>query len=221
MKILVDPGHGFDVKGKESPDASNGLVNSPLYFREYAWARKCAHGVVDVLQAEGYDAELLVPEEWDVSLDTRVARVNAWCRKLGAANVILVSIHVNAAGSERKWLDARGWCIYTSRGQTKADDLATCIYNNAVTELAKVGYTKSFKNGSKQKPIRTNWTDGDADQEAGYAMIKKTMCPAVLSENLFQDNKEDVAFLKTDKGLGAIIQLHVQGIEDYLKNEKR
>lgn len=216
MKILVDNGHGFDVKGRESPDASNGLVNSPYYFREYHYARIYAQGIVDVLQAEGYDAELLVPEEWDVSLDTRVARVNAWCRKLGAENVILVSIHVNAAGSERKWLDARGWCIYTSRGQTKADDLATCIYNNAVPELAKAGYTKTFKQGNRQKPIRTDFSDGDPDQEAGYAMIKKTMCPAVLSENLFQDNKEDVAFLKSDKGIGAIIQLHVQGIEDYI-----
>ena len=216
MKILVDNGHGIDVNGKESPDASNGLVNSPYYFREYYYARIYAQGIVDVLQAEGYDAELLVPEEWDVRLETRVARVNAWCRKLGAENVILVSIHVNAAGSERKWLDARGWCIYTSRGQTKADDLATCIYNNAVTEFAKVGYTQTFKNGRKQKPIRTDFSDKDPDYEAGYAMVKKTMCPAVLSENLFQDNKEDVAFLKSDKGIGAIIQLHVQGIEDYI-----
>ena len=48
-------------------------------------------------------------------------------------------------------------------------------------------------------------------------MLTQTACPAVLSENLFQDNKEDVAFLKSDKGLGACIQLHVQGIENYIK----
>lgn len=30
--------------------------------------------------------------------------------------VILISIHANAAGKGDKWLDATGWCAYTTRG---------------------------------------------------------------------------------------------------------
>ena len=36
----------------------------------------------------------------------------------GKSNVILISIHVNAAGNGTKWLNATGWSCYTSKGQT-------------------------------------------------------------------------------------------------------
>lgn len=31
-------------------------------------------------------------------------------------------------------------------------------------------------------------------------MCRDTKCPAILTENLFQDNKEDVDFLLSEKG---------------------
>ena len=44
--------------------------------------------------------------------------MNAWCRRLGKDNVILISIHANAAGHGDRWYDATGWCAYTSKGNT-------------------------------------------------------------------------------------------------------
>ncbi len=49
-------------------------------------------------------------------------------------------------------------------------------------------------------------------------MLTKHPAVAVLVEHMFQDNKEDVAWLKSDAGLGACIQLNVEGIETYIKN---
>lgn len=118
MKILIDNGHGSNTSGKCSPDKS---------LREYAYAREIAGMVVDSLKAKGYDAERLVPETTDVSLAERARRTNEWCGKLGSKNVILVSIHCNAAGNG-SWMKAGGWCAYTSPGQTKADALATDLY---------------------------------------------------------------------------------------------
>ena len=54
--------------------------------------------IVDRLLSLGLDAKLLVPEERDISLPERCRRVNAWCRRLGKDNVIVISIHANAAG---------------------------------------------------------------------------------------------------------------------------
>ena len=48
------------------------------------------------------DAELLVPEDDDISLSERVRRINAHCLALSKKNVIVVSIHVNAAGNGTK-----------------------------------------------------------------------------------------------------------------------
>ena len=103
MKILIDNGHGSNTPGKCSPDQS---------LREYAYAREIAARVVADLKSRGYDAELLVSETKDISLAERARRVNEWCGKLGANNVIVVSIHCNAAGNG-SWMSAGGWCAYT------------------------------------------------------------------------------------------------------------
>ena len=50
-------------------------------------------------------------------------------------------------------------------------------------------------------------------------MCRDTNCPACLTENLFQDNKEDVDFLLSEEGYQAIVDLHVNGILSYLNNE--
>lgn len=104
MKILIDNGHGAETRGKRSPDGR---------LLEHLENRIIARGIVDALTARGLDASLLVPEETDISLPERCRRVNEWCRQLGRQNVILISIHCNAAGRGDRWYDARGWCAYT------------------------------------------------------------------------------------------------------------
>ena len=199
MKILLDNGHGFDTPGKRSPDG---------HFREYAYNRYLAFLIRERLLALGLDAQLVVPEREDISLKERCRRVNAICRQLGNDQVILLSIHVNAAGNGQNWLDARGWSCFTTRGKTKADALATCLYEAA-------------KNHLPGMRIRTDFTDGDPDIEKDFYIIRHTSCPAVLTENLFMDNREDVAFLESEEGARAIVNLHVDGILQYLSNTEK
>ena len=47
--------------------------------------------------------------------------------------LILISIHANALGNGSQWMKAQGWSAYTSKGQTKADILAECLYDAAAT----------------------------------------------------------------------------------------
>jgi len=112
MKILIDNGHGVDTAGKRSPDGS---------LREYKYAREIAEKVVSELKKRGFDAERIVTEENDISLSERCRRVNSICDRIGTKNVILVSIHCNAAGNGSQWMNARGWEAWTSVGQTAAD----------------------------------------------------------------------------------------------------
>ena len=212
MKILIDNGHGNNTPGKRSPDGS---------FREYAYTREIAKKLVDKFVTNGYDAELVTPEEYDVPLSTRVYRINKICKILGAKNVILISIHNDAAGSGKNWMTAGGWSAYTTRGKTKSDILAEYLYDSAEKNL-KV-YSKIMEEGKKndlysksQKYIRTDRSDGDRDKEADFYIIAKTLCPAILTENLFQDNKEDVKFLLSEEGKDAIVNLHYEGVVNYL-----
>ncbi|SKC47877.1 N-acetylmuramoyl-L-alanine amidase [Bacteroidales bacterium WCE2004] len=194
MKILLDNGHGFDTPGKRSPDG---------HFREYAYNRYLSFLIRERLLALGLDAQLVVPEREDISLKERCRRVNAVCRQLGNDQVFLISIHVNAAGKGQNWLDARGWSCFTTRGKTKADALATCLYEAA-------------KNHLPGMRLRTDFADGDPDIEKDFYIIRHTSCPAVLTENLFMDNREDVAFLESAEGSQALVNLHVEGIRHFL-----
>jgi len=77
--------------------------------------------------------------------------------------------------------------------------------------IANGCYTK------QQRAVRTETIDGDNDLEANFYVLRHTKCPAVLTENLFQDNKEDVAFLMSVKGIQAIVELHIKGIIKYFE----
>lgn len=76
MKILIDNGHGENTPGKRSPDGR---------LREYLYTREIAEEVVAELRRRGYDAERIVRENIDVSLSTRVRRINDVCKELGSA----------------------------------------------------------------------------------------------------------------------------------------
>ena len=194
MKIFIDNGHGLMTAGKRSPDGQ---------FREPFYNREIARRVVSDLRDRGLDAELLVPEDDDISLAERVRRVNTACFLLGKQNIILVSIHVNAAGNGLKWLNATGWSVYTCKGQTESDKLAECLCQAAI---------KNFP-GHR---IRTDMSDGDMDWEEGFYILRKSLCVAVLTENFFMDSISDLEYLQSRAGKQAVVDTHVEGIVEYL-----
>ncbi len=192
MKILIDNGHGRDTPGKRSPDGR---------LREYAYAREIAQMVVDALRSKGYDAQRIVTEENDVSLKERCHRVNAICKQYGTRNVLLVSIHNNAAGADGKWKSARGWSAHISLNAS----LASKTFARSLIKAADEQGLK-IRRYSTEQPY---WYQN-------LAICRDTLCAAVLTENLFQDNKEDITFLMSDEGKATITALHVNGIIDYL-----
>lgn len=194
MKIFIDNGHGQFTAGKRSPDGQ---------FREYWYNRIVARRVTAKLQALGYDAELLVPEDDDISLKERCHRVNTWCLLHGKANAICVSIHFNAYGNGQEWTQPSGWSIYTSEGNTAADRLANCIADAAAKHLPSM-------------KLRGDYSDGDIDYEEGFYILKHTMCPAVLTENGYMTNEQECRWLQTEEAIDSIAMTHVEGITEYI-----
>lgn len=194
MKILIDNGHGKQTPGKRSPDGR---------FLEFKFNREIAAGIVADLRDKGYDAELLVEEDDDVPLAQRCKRANAYSQALGKENVILVSIHANAFGNGSEWTKPRGWSVYTSKGQTKADLLADDLAMAAIKYFGK-------------QAIRGDFAAGDIDYEEGFYILKHTISPAVLTENFFMTNEQDLQLLESQSGKQSIIDLHVEGIIEYL-----
>lgn len=195
--ILIDNGHGNNTPGKRSPDGK--VVES-------SYTRDIASKVVSELRRLGYDAELLVPEIYDVRLLERVHRVNVKCQSRGKDNVLCVSIHCNAAGNGDKWMNATGWEIWTSPGKTKSDVLA-----DHFVMMAKRHFDSQTIREWKQ-------VDGERDKEAKFTILTDTLCPAVLTENFFMDSKKDVKYLLSDEGRSAVVRCHIDAIVSYIES---
>ena len=192
MKVLIDNGHGVETPGKRSPDGR---------LREYVYTREIADRVVSQLLAAGVDAVRIVPEEADISLAERVARVN---RAYAESNkqAILVSIHCNAMGSGAEWMSARGWSVFVGDKASRNSLLLA-------QKMAEVAVGKKVK-VRQPAPQTLYWT-------GNLYICNKTNCPAVLVENFFQDNKLDVDFLLSEAGKLCVTEITVEGILSYLK----
>lgn len=195
VKVLIDNGHGENTPGKCSPDKR---------LREYAYARarEIARRVEKCLRCKGYNAQRIVEEETDVPLSERCKRVNDICKQVGTKNVLLVSIHNNAAGGDGKWHEARGFSAHVGlNASSKSKMLAQYLWNEAIQQGLK---------GNRSVPAAPYIAQN-------LAICRDTACPAVLTENLFQDNKEDVELLLSEEGKEKVTATHVNAIVNFIK----
>ena len=198
MKIILGTAHLSSTTGKRSPD---GL------FREYKYSREICKLVKEALIQRGYDC-VIDYEDDDMpgltssqELIKRVKIVNEIAKKTDS---LYVSIHVNAS-AKSGWDKATGFSIYTSPGETKSDELATDIFDASAELLKPTG-----------KKFRKDMSDGDPDYEENFYVLRKTVCPAVLTENFFQNTKADVEWLESEEGFKTVVTYHVNGILKYL-----
>ena len=187
MKILIDNGHGENTAGKRSPMWPDGTE-----LREWEFNRDIAQRVFFALQRHGVDVELIVKEDIDVPLSERCNRVNQIAKAVGKNNCLLVSIHANAGGGT-------GWEAFTSVGETRSDKFATIFY-----EMAE----EIFEGWA----VRKDTTDGDLDKESQFYILRKTVCPAILTENFFMDTEKDCKFIMSEIGRRKVADFHVQAI---------
>lgn len=206
--VMLDNGHGKNTSGKRSPLLTESLQKKygtdRLY--EYAYTREIVKIIQEQLQKDGYNVYIVTPEITDITLGARVRRINnkhAEMKKLGKTS-IMCSVHLNAAGNGQ-WMNAKGWSAYTTVGQNNSDKFATKLYEAAHKILEPLN-----------QKIRIDKRDGDEDYESNFYIIKNANCPAVLTESMFMDNKEEAEWLLSDEGKNAIAMIHVNGIKSYI-----
>lgn len=183
-KVFLNPGH--------CPGIDPGAVNKTTGITEANVALEIGKLVKKYLEAAGCEVKLLQSDNlnYDGVGECVCEAANNWPAD------VFVSLHCNAFNGM-----AEGTEIFTSRGQTAADELATCI-------MAQVENTFGAK-----LCVRSDWLDGDVDREAGYVVLNATNMPAVLYEMIFIDNDTDLKFLLANKD--EMAKAIARGITDY------
>ena len=195
LVVIIDNGHGKNTPGKCAPDKS---------LFEWQWTREIAAMLCMRLYGiNTIQTVILVPEEQDVSLKERVRRVNTIVHdaKIAGKEVLLISIHINAAG-HGTWKTASGWSVWVANNASEKSKLfAQIAYSEALSLHLK---------GNRVVPKEQYWS-------SNFYILKNTLCPAVLTENMFMDNQEDVQFLNSEKGKEMIVKLHYNAILKYIE----
>lgn len=196
MVYVFDAGHSMFTKGKRSPDGK---------FREYQFNRDIVRRVSSKLDELGIKYFYTYPleDEYDLSLTTRAMNANKIAKEYGNGNTLFISVHSNAAGMG-KWMNAQGYCIYTTKGQNNSDKFATLFWEEA---------EKVWNGKFGRKMRKDTYSDGDVDYEQNFTVIYKTTCPSILLEQGFYDNKEEMEFLMSDVGRNACAEIIVNAIK--------
>lgn len=123
---------------------------------------QAAAPLIEDLDLEIKSVTYIKPKE-DIPLKKRLRRADKPSYQMGhpIQETITISIHVNAAGNGKRWLNATGWCAYTYYGHSASDKPADCLYRAAERHL-------------KGHYLRKDCTDGDPDFEAPFYILKYT-----------------------------------------------
>ena len=190
--IILDNGHGCNTPGKRSPVWEDGS-----YLQAWKYCRAIVQRIGRSLKDAGIPHHILVPEDHDIPLRTRVQRANYVAAQNGISQTLLISVHLNAA---QLMNTASGWEVHTSPGETKSDEYARIFWETAKDTLGD------------QFPMRGDFEDGNPDRDSSFAIVRDTACPAILTENLFMNTEKDCRFLMSPEGERAITDIHVRSI---------
>jgi N-acetylmuramoyl-L-alanine amidase len=199
--IVIDMGHGgLDSNGKytTAPDKMFTFPDGEVIC-EGVINRQIGKKVFNNLSELGYcPSYIFFPEESvDMPLEERVEIINYFNPK----KTIGISLHSNASLSH----NARGFEIFTSKGETESDVIATYIGKEIIEEFPDDNF-------------RSDYVDGDLDKESQFYILRKTLCPMVLIESLFFDNIEDAKLLKSESFQDRLALSISNGIIKYLKS---
>ena len=188
---LLDAGHGGMTKDGTYTTAPGKMhiFSDGLVFYEGVNNRAIVRRLVLLLREAKIRFMKMHDEELDLSLRQRVMAANMVHQ---FQPCIYLSIHSDAMpeGAHGK---GSGFAIYTSPGQTASDRIANI-------------FSSCYEAGLKEFKSRKDLSDGDADKEEAFYVLKNTTCPAILVETLFFDNRKEAEFLLSAEGQQRIAQ---------------
>ena len=192
--IILGTAHGCDTSGKQSPDGS---------LKEYQWSREICKKVQKQLQEDGYRCVIDSLDINEIGLGNRAQIVNNYCNYFGTSNCLYVSIHINAAGSQGKWMKANGFEVHVGTNASEnSKKLSSLLYKQAEKEGLKV---------RRPLPKQDYWA-------SNFTVLTRTKCPAVLIESMFQDNKSDVEYMLSKEGKETFVKMYYNAITEYVND---
>ena len=216
--VIIDYGHGGMIDGRYQNPASKQYTftdHDNWWIGEGIVNRQIAAKLISLLveqQIPVYDCvaqkQWTESPTWQELEQANVALVDRVSEANRHRNCILLSLHANAVGNELQGESkpVSGVSFFTSKGQTRADLVATSLY---------VAFGDALKD-QDMRVRRGNWEDGDQDHEANFYILRKTSMPAVLGEVGFFTNWDDAQYITSEEGQRVIARAYLNGVLPFI-----
>jgi len=191
ITVILDAGHGgmidgeYQTSGKRSP-----IWNDGSQYFEGVGNRQIVSKLTAKLKDKKINVFNVNPTEKDMSLKNRVKLINDKIKSNNDSEFIGISVHSNAFTSPM----ANGWEVFTAN-QCSIDSL---VLSSLSSEKFDAEFPYILNRGVKK---------------SDFYILKNTICPFILTENLFHTNeKECKEILMTKKGQDKIVNYHLEFI---------
>lgn len=204
--IVLDAGHGGQDPGAVDP--VNGYYESHLVLTS-------AQLLADYFAANSEQVEVVLTRTSDeyVGISQRAAYANS-------VNAdVFISLHLNAAENT----EAQGFQIFPAVPGRTNHEASLQLAENIVASVAELGrplrgtngiYYCYYKNGSKVFYDSAEYAGGG--NTSSFGVLEGADCAAVLVEQWFITNADDMAYFNTESGQAAMAQQLYQGVCNYL-----
>ena len=187
------------------PDGYQYRLSPNKNLDELTYLNRLTDDIIHYLRESFKDTPFITITRLTGPTDQILARLQTLTQTTPPSSNRIVAVGLNSTRMDGHYHTGSGWRVISNPESSQSSALATSLATAAMQTLGpRAAATSPQPNAIRylnQTPILTS-----------------TAIPAVLTLNLYQDNRQDAANLLSSVSRQAIIDLHVKGISDYLNS---
>ena len=196
MNIIITPSIPGDYQYRQSPNKN---------LDELTYLYNVVQEIYSRLRESVKDTPFITITKLAGPMDQILSRLHQQTQTTPPSSNRIIAVGLNSTRMDGNYHTNSGWKVISNPESSQSSALATVLATAAIQSLGP----KAIANQSIAASLpRLNQTP----------ILNIPNTPAVLTLNLYQDNRQDAAYLLSSTGRQAIIDLHVKGILTYLSN---
>ena len=195
MNIILTPAIPGGYQYRQSPNKN---------LDELTYLNRLTDDIILRLRESVKDTPFITITKLAGPMDQILTRLQTLTRTTPPTSNCLIAVGLNSTRMDGHQHSNKGWRVISNPESSQSSTLATALATAAMQTLGH--------RATSNQDIATNLAHLNQTP-----ILTATAIPAVLTLNLYQDNRQDAAYLLSSEGRQAIISLHVKGISAYLE----
>lgn len=195
MNIILTPAIPGDYQYRQSPNKN---------LDELTYLNRMTDDIILRLRESVKHTPFITITKLAGPMDQILTGLQTLTRTTPPTSNCLIAVGLNSTRMDGHQHSNKGWRVISNPESSQSSTLATAL---ATAAMQTLGHRATSNQDTATSLAHLNQTP----------ILTAAAIPAVLTLNLYQDNRQDAAYLLSSEGRQAIISLHVKGISAYLE----